>query len=97
VPCFAGSCDWRLPNRFELETLVNLENSNPAVSPAFNTGCVPGCTVPACSCTKSNDYWSSSTFVGGPQSARYMTFFYGATGAGNKGSEKYVRAVRGGS
>jgi hypothetical protein len=36
-PCFAGHCDWRIPNRNELESLVNLQNVNPAADTVFNT------------------------------------------------------------
>ena len=30
VPCLAGFCDWRLPNRFELETLLCLLYTSPS-------------------------------------------------------------------
>jgi len=36
---FAGHTDWRIPNLNELQSIRNLENVNPAVSSAFNTGC----------------------------------------------------------
>jgi hypothetical protein len=96
-PCFAGFCDWRLPNRFELETLVNLENLNPAVSPAFNTGCAASCTVLTCSCTVSNYYWSSSTYANEPELAWVVLFGSGSPIAGGKNGNFSVRAVRGGS
>ena len=32
-PCFAGHCDWRLPNFRELESIVDLEHYDPAVAP----------------------------------------------------------------
>ena len=59
---FAGYTDWRVPNVNELQSIVNYGAVNPSVSPAFNTGCVPSCTVTSCSCTRSSYYWSSSTF-----------------------------------
>lgn len=34
---FAGHTDWRLPNRLELENLLNLRNTPPAISPAFDS------------------------------------------------------------
>jgi hypothetical protein len=36
APCFAGHCDWRLPNVKELQSIVNYQNVSPAVSAAFN-------------------------------------------------------------
>jgi hypothetical protein len=102
---FAGHTDWRLPNRKELESLMNLEIASPAPGtfPAFNTGCGvnssgnPGCSVTTCSCTVPGVYWSSSTYTGGPQNAWYVDFNGGNTVANIKGASLYVRAVRGGS
>jgi len=95
---FAGYTDWRLPNRKELDSIVNLGNANPAVSPAFNTGCTPGCTVTSCSCTQSNRYGCSSSFAFNPASAWHVSFDHGFDTAGSKNgpSFTYVRAVRGG-
>ena len=94
-PCFAGYCDWRIPNRRELDSIVNLETFFPATFSAFNTGCTAGCTVTACSCTASSYYWSSSTYVV-PDFAWYVNFYVGAVSADPKPFGYYVRAVRGG-
>ena len=91
---FAGWTDWRVPNRAELLTLVDLGAVNPAVPPPFNTGCVPGCTVASCSCTLSNYYWSSSTYDDGPSQAWFVAFFDGFSSAANKLTAYWVRAVR---
>lgn len=96
-PCFAGFCDWRLPNRFELETLANLGTSEPAVSPAFNTACPGGCTVLTCSCTFSGSYVSSSTYLKLPFSVWYVDFRDGTAFGDQKPVDYHVRAVRGGS
>ena len=94
---FAGYTDWRIPNRFELESISNLQNVNPAVDTAFNTSCAANCTVTGCSCTQSLGYWSSTTYQTTPYYAWYEYFNDGFVGAGNKSSSIYVRAVRGGS
>jgi hypothetical protein len=93
---FAGHTDWRIPNLNELQSLINLQNVNPAVSSAFNTSCMGGCTVTSCSCTQSNCYWSSSTYQNYPDNAWNVDFFDGYVGASGKGYF-FVRAVRGGS
>ena len=94
---FAGHNDWRVPNRFELETLVNLGALSPATFSAFNTGCAPACTVTSCSCTQSNGYWSSTTYQYYPSSAWYVYFYDGLTFADYKTGGGFVRVVRGGS
>ena len=94
---FAGHTDWRVPNRKELESILNLQNVHPSVSPVFNSGCAPGCTVLTCSCTLSSLYWSSSTYAGTPQLAWGGNFSDGYVFTDLKGNGYYVRAVRGGS
>ena len=60
---FAGHTDWRIPNLNELESIVNYQKPYPpAVDAAFNTGCAASCTGATCSCTASDDYWSSTTY-----------------------------------
>ena len=95
APCFAGFCDWRIPNRRELESIANLERE-PATFPAFDTNCAPGCTVTSCSCTDSNFYWSSSTYWVGSFNAWYVSFYDSGSAYGGKVNELHVRAVRGG-
>jgi len=94
---FAGHIDWRVPNVKELQSIVNYENSYPAVSAAFNNNCTPGCTVLTCSCTVSNFYWSSTTNENNPNNAWNVNFNDGNVNANNKTNNNYVRAVRGGS
>jgi len=80
VPCFAGQCDWRLPNVKELQSIVNYGTSNPAVSVAFNTNCVAGVNVLDGSCTAASNYWSSSTVAGNPSTAWFVSFLGGSVG-----------------
>jgi hypothetical protein len=94
---FAGHTDWRLPNRAELESLLDLGEVNRAVSPAFNTGCVASCTVTSCSCTQSNGLWSSTTYQNSPGSAWFVSFYDGYVYYAGKTLSGDVRAVRGGS
>jgi len=100
-PCFADHCDWRLPNRRELESLVDAGRVAPAVDPAFNTGCPtipgPGCTAATCSCTKLGFYWSSTTYQDIPTNAWAVDGNVGIVNAFEKSIvPNSVRAVRGG-
>jgi hypothetical protein len=97
VPCFAGVCDWRLPNLFELETLRDMGGVSPAVAAPFRMDCAPGCTVTTCSCTLNEHYWSSTTYEFNPTTAWFVNFSSGYESAIVKTDGYRVRAVRGGS
>jgi cysteine-rich repeat protein len=93
---FALHTDWRLPNKKELESIVNAEVFTPAVSSVFDTGCVLGATVLTGSCTQPTKYWSSSSFALGPASAWSVDFDAGDATGNAKAGLAHVRAVRAG-
>jgi len=93
---FAGATDWRVPNIRELRSIVDFRKSNPSVSPAFNTGCVPGVTVLDGSCTQKPYHWSSTAYEWDPYYAFNVGFFSGISQVEDKDDSLYVRAVRGG-
>ena len=96
---FAGYRDWRVPNVKELQSIVNYENENPAVSPAFNTACVALCTVLTCSCTAAAPYWSSSLrrpLPPTPLGAWFVGFEFGDVDATQNIGFGHARAGRGG-
>lgn len=97
--CFAGYCDWRVPNVKELQSIVNYEIAypGPAVAPAFNASCAASCTVLTCRCTASSYYWSSSSNANNPNNAWNVNFDNGNVNNDNKTNDNYVRAVRAGS
>lgn len=80
---FAGYRDWRLPNRRELDSLVDAGRNTPSVNPIFTN-------------TKSNYYWSSTTCNDGISSAWDVYFVGGTLFSDAKTALHYVRAVRGG-
>lgn len=97
TPCFAGHCDWRLPNRRELESIVDEGRTAPAVDPAFNNNCKAGCKVTACSCVQLDSYWSSTTYTDIPSFAWGVDCNVGSVNGFEKATALfYVRAVRGG-
>lgn len=98
APCFAGFCDWRLPTRFELDTITNLgevASGAPSVDAIFDTACTTGCEIDVCSCTDTNAYWTSSTFAEDPGRAWVVLFTQGAQAEYSKTSNlQSARAVR---
>lgn len=94
---FAGHADWRVPNLNELESIRNLKEAGPAVSAVFHTQCSGGCTVLTCSCTRSANYWSSSTYANNPANAWNVNFPAGNVFSFDKTVSFAVRGVRGGS
>ena len=81
---FAGYSDWRLPNRRELESIVDSSRD----SPAINTVYFPN--------TASGNWWSGSTLASSTANAWGVYFSSGNVVNYSKSGTFYVRAVRGG-
>jgi len=99
--CFAGYCDWRVPNRKELTSILDLEVFSPAVDPIFHQSATcEGCTdvtLASCSCIAGPAvYWSSTSYALNPSEAWSVGFVGGFVFNYSKSSDLRVRAVRGG-
>lgn len=81
---FAGRSDWRLPNKNELESIVE----DRCASPAINSAIFPE--------TASLYYWSSSPYSGSGRAAWSVDFSFGSVNASVKSGRLNVRLVRGG-
>jgi Protein of unknown function (DUF1566) len=81
----AGYNDWRLPNKKELESLVEFCGFSPSINQTL---------FPA---ALGSGFWSGSTYARDPAQAWEVGFDDGHTGANNKSSFSFnVRLVRGG-
>lgn len=80
--------DWRLPNRNELTSLLDLGRSNPALP-----------SGPSFSNFQASNYWSSTTVASTPSNAWEVIFLSGGVSTGGvvKTNVGFVIAVRGGS
>lgn len=76
--------DWRLPNRKELQSLLDFSKHDPAI----DTGYFPN--------TMSPGYWSSTIFANDADVAWFVIFDDGNDDGNIKPHSYYVRAVRGG-
>jgi len=97
--CFAGHCDWRIPNMRELHSIVDFAETFPAVDPAFfrSTTCeaCTDITLPTCSCTGSFiSYWSSTVTSTTRDLAWAVDFSAGQVLAYPKEEPMRCRAVR---
>jgi hypothetical protein len=85
---FANHNDWRLPNKNELESIIESCGYNPSINQAVFLA------------TPGSHFWSASSYVGNPRFAWYVSFLDGVTDlnvkAGLPVSFAYVRLVRGG-
>lgn len=79
---FAGQSDWRLPTRFELDSIVDYGRSYPAINPVFTC--------------RSSFYWSALPYAGDPVYAWGIFFNDGGDHWLDKINKYYVRCVRAG-
>jgi len=77
-----GYSDWRLPNRKELEGLIDYGRTHPAINPVF--------------INIEYHYWSSTTRAGDSDFAWAVSFRYGWNSYFRKHSRDHVRCVRAG-
>ena len=96
--CGDGNTDWRVPNRLELESLLNLEYSNLAMPNTMGTG--QGTEGDPFTNVHSSNYWSSSTLYldpGGTHNAWTVSMIYSYVNPYAKSSSFHpVWPVRGG-
>jgi len=81
----AGQTDWRLPNRKELLSLVDLGQYSP---------CLPSGHL--FSNVQNNYYWSSTIYAGSTSGVWYVHMYYGDVNVNDKFNTSYVWPVRGG-
>ena len=78
----AGHSDWRLPTRFELESILDLGRFNPAINPDLFPG------------TKPDWHWTASPDASAPACAWIVSFYGGLVSLFRRDNLAWVRAVR---
>ena len=79
----AEHTDWRLPDEYELQGIVDYGRKIPAIDTTYFPG------------TAASEYWSSSAFAYDLDFIWSVKFDFGSIRYGSKGSPGYVRCVRG--
>jgi len=79
---YGGYRDWRLPNKNELESIVELSCSTPAINET---------SFPQ---TPAAFFWTSSPYTGVADGAWSVGFAYGTVVASEKTAKNYARLVR---
>lgn len=78
--------DWRMPNRFEMTSLIDLSEDLPALTTGH----------PFISITSTGGFWSSTTYADDPVYAWYVDMDDGDTAFKNKSLAAFALPVRGG-
>ena len=86
--------EWRLPNRFELESLLDLAFKSPPLSNA--SGTAQWSEGDAFTGVTSSYYWSSTSVAGSTNNAWGVYMIYGYADTGAKAGTRCVWPVRGG-
>jgi len=79
-----GYSDWRLPEAYELQTIVDFGTFNPSIDTTYFPN------------TRLWYYWSSTARVSDSSYVWFVIFSYGYVSYYSKASSLYVRCVRGG-
>ncbi len=77
-----GYSDWRLPEKLELQSIVDYGHVNPAINPVF--------------LAQSSYYWSATTYAFNTEIAWLVNFSSGDDSANSQTNDNYVRCVRAG-
>lgn len=79
---YAGHTDWRLPNRIELISIVDLGRYSPAIDTTFFVG------------ARSSWYWTSTALKNVPAWKWYVDFLNGNSERRHNSESRYPRPVR---